>query len=394
MYKKNKIIEYIKTETLNILNDKFNLNIDFYKIEKDSTINYFNQVFSIKRKNKDYRNRLINESERLTEVLSTIDSILFVIKEDDVVLHNNQFTAISFPSKSTKISNVIKYNSLLNKIKQILNEKNKQAFKEEIFIQENNKFYLLESHKIYYENSILFNLRDITSSKQFENIQKAFISNVSHELKTPLTNIKGYTIAIDEFIKDKNIDNIEAFFKIIYSNINKLEELIQDFLTYSKYETTKIINKTFFNFNLFIDEITNEINFLIQSKNVIIEKKFINDELIVFMDKDKMKVVLKNIIENGIIYNNNEFPKIIISFSENIDSYIISINDNGIGISSNEKEKIFDRFYRINEARPINMAGSGLGLSIVNEILKNYNGYITFDSNLGIGTTFKLLIPK
>ena len=309
-------------------------------------------------------------------------------------MYNEQFSSISYATKNTKISNIFKYNSLLKKVRQILEEKNKHDFKEEIFIKENNKFYLLESHKLNHENSTLFNLKDITYSKQFENIQKAFISNVSHELKTPLTNIKGYTIAVYEVIKKYNITDVELFFKIIYSNINKLETLIQDFLTYSKYETAKIINKTFFNFNSFIDELIYELDFLIKSKNVVVNKVFSNYKYDVNMDKDKIKVVMKNIIENGIIYNNSEFPIINININENNNSYIISISDNGIGISANEKEKIFDRFYRINEARPINIAGSGLGLSIVNEIIKNYNGTVTFDSNLGIGTTFKLIIPK
>ena len=392
--KEKENLDFIKNETLKILNDSFKLNIDFY--QSDSSINYFNSIFEIKSKSTDYKSNLKKESERLRETLSTIDSILFAIKGEEIILQNENFSFISYNAKNNKFQNTIKFNSLINEVKAVL--KINENVKKEIYISENDMFYFLESHKIKSEDSILFNLRNITLSKQFEKIQKRFISDVSHELKTPLTNIKGFTIAIEDSLKENNNSKLElsSFFKIIYSNVSKIEVLIHDFLEYSKYESSKILNKTSIDVNTFLNDVLNESRYLIESKNPLITTDFSKlKSNNIIIDRERIAVILKNIIENAIIYNNKQ-PEIKISFADSDinDCYSVTISDNGIGISDSEKENIFNRFYRVDDARPINIAGSGLGLAIVNEIMRNYKGEIKLESELGIGTTFTLYIPK
>ena len=392
--KEKENLDFIKNETLKILNDSFKLNIDFY--QSDSSINYFNSIFEIKSKSTDYKSNLKKESERLRETLSTIDSILFAIKGEEIILQNENFSSISYNAKNNKFQNTIKFNSLINEVKAVL--KINENVKKEIYISENDMFYFLESHKIKSEDSILFNLRNITLSKQFEKIQKRFISDVSHELKTPLTNIKGFTIAIEDSLKENNNSKLElsSFFKIIYSNVSKIEVLIHDFLEYSKYESSKILNKTSIDVNTFLNDVLNESRYLIESKNSLITTDFSKlKSNNIIIDRERIAVILKNIIENAIIYNNKQ-PEIKISFADSDinDCYSVTISDNGIGISDSEKENIFNRFYRVDDARPINIAGSGLGLAIVNEIMRNYKGEIKLESELGIGTTFTLYIPK
>ena len=392
--KEKENLDFIKNETLKILNDSFKLNIDFY--QSDSSINYFNSIFEIKSKSTDYKSNLKKESERLRETLSTIDSILFAIKGEEIILQNENFSSISYNAKNNKFQNTIKFNSLINEVKAVL--KINENVKKEIYISENDMFYFLESHKIKSEDSILFNLRNITLSKQFEKIQKRFISDVSHELKTPPTNIKGFTIAIEDSLKENNNSKLElsSFFKIIYSNVSKIEGLIHDFLEYSKYESSKILNKTSIDVNTFLNDVLNESRYLIESKNPLITTDFSKlKSNNIIIDRERIAVILKNIIENAIIYNNKQ-PEIKISFADSDinDCYSVIISDNGIGISDSEKENIFNRFYRVDDARPINIAGSGLGLAIVNEIMRNYKGEIKLESELGIGTTFTLYIPK
>ena len=270
--KEKENLDFIKNETLKILNDSFKLNIDFY--QSDSSINYFNSIFEIKSKSTDYKSNLKKESERLRETLSTIDSILFAIKGEEIILQNENFSSISYNAKNNKFQNTIKFNSLINEVKAVL--KINENVKKEIYISENDMFYFLESHKIKSEDSILFNLRNITLSKQFEKIQKRFISDVSHELKTPLTNIKGFTIAIEDSLKENNNSKLElsSFFKIIYSNVSKIEGLIHDFLEYSKYESSKILNKTSIDVNTFLNDVLNESRYLIESKNPLITTYF------------------------------------------------------------------------------------------------------------------------
>ncbi|MBP9538534.1 MAG: HAMP domain-containing histidine kinase, partial [Leptotrichiaceae bacterium] len=305
--------DFIKTETLKILNDSFKLNIDFY--QSDSSINYFNSIFEIKSKSTDYKSNLKKESERLRETLSAIDSILFAIKGEEIILQNENFSSISYNAKNNKFQNTIKFNSLINEVKAIL--KTNENVKKEIYVSENDTFYFLESHKIKSENSILFNLRNITLSKQFEKIQKRFISDVSHELKTPLTNIKGFTVAIEDSLKEDNNPELElsSFFKIIYSNVSKIEALIHDFLEYSKYESSKILNKTSIDVNTFLNDVLNESRYLIKSKNSLITTDFSKlKSNNIIIDRERIAVILKNIIENAIIYNNKQ-PEIKISFA-------------------------------------------------------------------------------
>ena len=298
--KEKENLDFIKNETLKILNDSFKLNIDFY--QSDSSINYFNSIFEIKSKSTDYKSNLKKESERLRETLSTIDSILFAIKGEEIILQNENFSSISYNAKNNKFQNTIKFNSLINEVKAVL--KINENVKKEIYISENDMFYFLESHKIKSEDSILFNLRNITLSKQFEKIQKRFISDVSHELKTPLTNIKGFTIAIEDSLKENNNSKLElsSFFKIIYSNVSKIEGLIHDFLEYSKYESSKILNKTSIDVNTFLNDVLNESRYLIESKNPLITTDFSKlKSNNIIIDRERIAVILKNIIENDII---------------------------------------------------------------------------------------------
>ena len=167
--KEKENLDFIKNETLKILNDSFKLNIDFY--QSDSSINYFNSIFEIKSKSTDYKSNLKKESERLRETLSTIDSILFAIKGEEIILQNENFSSISYNAKNNKFQNTIKFNSLINEVKAVL--KINENVKKEIYISENDMFYFLESHKIKSEDSILFNLRNITLSsnlKKFRNV--------------------------------------------------------------------------------------------------------------------------------------------------------------------------------------------------------------------------------
>lgn len=391
LYKtKEKEIEFIKENVINIIDNNFTLNIDYYINNK--SLDFFQKVFNIKRETKLYKETLEKESEKLKEILYTIDDIIFVIKDNEIILKNKNVDILTYNSKSKKYFDTIKYNSLIKKIKNILSEN--EGSKEDFFLNELNKYYHIESYKLEKENSTIINLKDITITKNFEKIQKDFISNVSHELKTPLTNIKGYTIALEESIEKKD-ENTKNFFKIINSNINKIDNLIYDFLNFSKYEGFKILNLSYIKADEFINDILFGLTLLINNKNAKIKTKFtlLDKGDFIYIDIEKIKLVIKNLVENSLIYS-SEDPEINIEITENPDNYTFSISDNGLGISDIEKEKVFEKFYRVDKSRPMNFSGSGLGLSIVEEIINNYNGEIKLLSEVGRGSTFFIIIPK
>ena len=387
---KEREIEFLKENIINIIDDNFTLNIDYYINNK--SLDFFQKIFNIKKETKNYKKNLEKESQKLKEILRAIDDIIFVINNNEIILKNKNVDILTYNSKSKKFFDTIKYNSLIKKIKDILISK--ENIKEDFFLTELNKYYLIESYRLETEPSIIISLRDITITKNFEKIQKDFISNVSHELKTPLTNIKGYTIALEESIENKD-ENVKNFFKIINSNINKIDNLIYDFLNYSKYEGFKILNLSYIKAEELINETLFGLTLLINNKNAKIHTNFMlfDENNYIYIDVEKIKLVMKNLIENALIYSSKK-PEINIEILEDESSYMFKISDNGLGISEEERDKIFEKFYRVDKSRPMNFSGSGLGLSIVKEIIHNYNGEIKLTSESGSGSTFSIIIPK
>ena len=387
---KEKEIEFLKENIINIIDDNFTLNIDYYINNK--SLDFFQKIFNIKKETKNYKKNLEKESQKLKEILRAIDDIIFVINNNEIILKNKNVDILTYNSKSKKFFDTIKYNSLIKKIKDILISK--ENIKEDFFLTELNKYYLIESYRLETEPSIIISLRDITITKNFEKIQKDFISNVSHELKTPLTNIKGYTIALEESIENKD-ENVKNFFKIINSNINKIDNLIYDFLNYSKYEGFKILNLSYIKAEELINETLFGLTLLINNKNAKIQSNFMlfDENNYIYIDVEKIKLVMKNLIENALIYSSKK-PEINIEILEDENSYVFKISDNGLGIPEEERDKIFEKFYRVDKSRPMNFSGSGLGLSIVKEIVHNYNGEIKITSESGSGSIFYIIIPK
>ena len=387
---KEKEIEFLKENVINIIDDNFTLNIDYYINNK--SLDFFQKVFNIKKETKNYKKTLEKESQKLKEILRAIDDIIFVINNNEIILKNKNVDILTYNSKSKKYFDTIKYNSLIKKIKSILTSK--ENIKEDFFLTELNKYYLIESYRLETEHSIIISLRDITITKNFEKIQKDFISNVSHELKTPLTNIKGYTIALEESIENKD-ENMKTFFKIINSNINKIDNLIYDFLNYSKFEGFKILNLSYIKADELISETLFGLTLLTNNKNAKIQTNFdlFDENNYIYIDAEKIKLVMKNLIENALIYS-SEKPEINVEIAEDNDTYTFRIADNGLGISEEEQDKIFEKFYRVDKSRPMNFSGSGLGLAIVKEIVNNYNGEIKLTSESGLGSTFSIIIPK
>ena len=223
-------------------------------------------------------------------------------------------------------------------------------------------------------------------------VQKNFISNVSHELKTPLTNIKGYLIALEDAPDPMR----EKFLNVIKGNVEKLENIVLDFLNISKIENSNILNVTQVSSEKIKNNIQATMEILLKNKNASIEYQIdVTDENnYIRVDFDKITMILKNLIENGIIYNKSENPKIKVKITEGLDRYNFSVSDNGIGIPADEQYKIFERFYRVDRARTSNLGGTGLGLAIVKSLVEKYGGKISVVSEEGKGTTFEFYISK
>lgn len=230
--------------------------------------------------------------------------------------------------------------------------------------------------------------QDITDIRKLENMRSQFVANVSHELKTPLTSIKGFTETL-KYVKDDE-KRIE-FLDIIDEEVERLTRLINDILTLSHIEAHKEMKQEMF----FIDEIVNNVYNLMNNtaKNKDISLSIIkNSHIELSGDKDRFKQMLINLVDNAIKYSESN-DSVYVSSTVEDNMSIIVVEDTGLGISKEHRKRLFERFYRVDKARSRAKGGTGLGLAIVKHIVLNFGGTIEVESKLGEGSKFIIKLP-
>lgn len=334
--------------------------------------------------------RLEKERRILSEVLHSVDLFIGLLDSNGKFVVKNTSLKYVVDPYEEKYLEAIKFLELITPIKNGLI--NKKDYREDIYIQSLKKYFLFTMKYLEFSNRFIITIKDITSTREAVEVQKTFINNVSHELKTPLTNIKGYLIALEdapEAIRKK-------FLNTIKTNVEKLENIVLDFLNISKIENSNLINISQIGVEKIKKEVLEILSGKIKEKNAEVEFLFTltdgRDYLKV--DSEKISMILKNLIENGIIYNKNPHPQVSVNIVEKGDRYEVSVEDNGIGIPIYEQDKVFERFYRVDKARTSNLGGTGLGLSIVKTLIEKCGGGLNVDSTEGKGTTFSFYILK
>ncbi|NSB16428.1 sensor histidine kinase [Clostridium beijerinckii] len=229
--------------------------------------------------------------------------------------------------------------------------------------------------------------QDITDINRVELMRSQFVANVSHELKTPLTSIKGFAETL-KFVKDD--ETREKFLDIIDKEAERLSRLINDILVLSNIESNLAVDMHEFEPGSVIEEVINIMRKTAINKNIKLEFKDNSNEKI-FGDRDKFHQLALNLIENAIKYSKDTSGKVeVLSYNED-KYYCLRVKDNGLGIPKEDISRIFERFYRVDKSRK--KGGTGLGLAIVKHIVKIFNGEIYVKSELGVGTCFEVKIP-
>ncbi|OCA81812.1 MULTISPECIES: two-component system histidine kinase PnpS [unclassified Bacillus (in: firmicutes)] len=240
---------------------------------------------------------------------------------------------------------------------------------------------------------ILLVFHDITELKKLESVRKQFVANVSHELNTPVTSIKGFSeTLLDGAMHDPQA--LEHFLSIILKESDRLQALIKELLELSKVEQQ--------GFRLDIQEI--DIVPVLSDTYAMLEKKaskkHIQFEIQDFKkpimceaDTFRLKQVCLNLVSNAISYTPS-YGKVQITAKEESDKIYIAIEDTGIGIEEKEFPRIFERFYRVDKDRSRESGGTGLGLAIAKHIMEAHEGEITVESQKNVGTTFTIILPK
>ena len=234
-------------------------------------------------------------------------------------------------------------------------------------------------------------IQDITKQVKLDDMRKEFVANVSHELKTPITTIKGYSEALSENELEPEME--EKFLNVILTEAQRMARLVSDLLQLSKFDINKMENKKVsFDLGELVKKTVEKMVIEAEKRGHNMECHITSSVPEIYADKDGIEQVILNIISNSIKYTPDYGDiKIYVGFVYN-DAYI-KVIDNGIGISKEDLERVFERFYRVDKARSREQGGTGLGLSIAKEIVERNGGSIDVISEINQGTEVIIRLP-
>lgn len=224
---------------------------------------------------------------------------------------------------------------------------------------------------------------------------KELISNISHDLKTPITAVKGYVEGIMDGVADTP-EKVDKYIRTIYNKANDMDRLINELTVYSGIDNNRIPYH-FHRINVaeYFGDCVEEVGLDLESKNVELDySNLVTQDTMIIADPEQMKRVINNIISNSVKYMDKPKGKIDIRLLDEVDSVRIEIEDNGKGIAAKDLPLIFERFYRTDASRNSSQGGSGIGLSIVKKIIEDHGGYIWATSKEGEGTCMHFVIRK
>lgn len=318
------------------------------------------------------------------------ERILLINKTAEEILGINDETA-----HGKTLQEVIRISEIQKFFRKIIEEGNPRET--EIILQhEKDKFLQITGTLLYDMDNhalgalVVFN--DISNLKHLDTIKKDLVANVSHELKTPVTTIKGFIETLREgAINDPK--NAERFLDIIAKHIDRLNMIIDDLLILAKLEDRPDeIKLSVENIFPVLRSVIEDYEYKAKEKKITIQVKC-DEKLQAKINKNLIEQAIGNLLDNAIKYSDRK-TDIIVGAGLKNDNLILSVNDSGYGISEEHMPRLFERFYRIDKGRSREEGGTGLGLAIVKHIVNGMNGIIEVDSVPGKGTNFTIKIPQ
>lgn len=372
------------------------------EVKSDDEIGQLAEMFNLLREKLDFTlSEISNEKNKLETILTYMADGLVAIDLDGAIIHANPAAREMLGIEESEDLTGTTYESLLGH----LSEGMKLATIKENCIDDGGQDtfnYGATTYAVRYDRfkdddgqdvGIIIIMQDITERQKLENMQKDFVANVSHELKTPLTTIKSYTeTLLDGALDDK--DTAVKFLNIVDMEADRMNRLVKDLLQLSRldYRQEK--------WNIKENNIIALINMAITKVEMTAKQKhqqlnkFYNaeDDIRVLIDRDRFEQVIMNILSNAIKYTQNG-GRIDVDAQVQESTVVVSVRDNGIGVEENEIPRIFERFYRVDKARSRAMGGTGLGLAITKQIVEEHHGKIEAESKAGKGTKITITLP-
>ncbi len=345
---------------------------------------------------------VINQRNEYEAVLSSMMEGIVAVDMEERIISVNQAAAIMLKSKLSElkgrsVQEMIRNRELQGFVMETLSS-GKALQGDIIFRRNGEKVLNTHSTPLCDANNkrigTLIVLNDVTQLRRLENVRRDFVANVSHEIKTPLTAIKGFV----ETLRCGAMENPEEawrFLAIIENHVNRLAAIIEDLLQLSRIEQEGEIKQI----QLKESYIKDVIQASIQVCQAKAEKKRIRidvlceDSVLAKIDPPLLEQAFVNLLDNAIKYSKEE-SKILIETILTDSEAIISFQDHGIGIAKKNLPRLFERFYRVDKARSRKLGGTGLGLAIVKHIIQAHGGNVTVESTAGKGSTFAIHLPR
>ncbi|MCO4754832.1 MAG: GHKL domain-containing protein, partial [Bacteriovoracaceae bacterium] len=348
---------------------------------------------------KDQKETFENQSIQSDTVLKFIPNALIIIdKYKNCKLYNQQFALTFIKNKNIQMVESEKLWKVFNQ-EELLAAFDKALTGERINLNakhfpDTNEFFDIKITPVKnIQNEITGALgifHNVTVSKLNEKMRVDFVANVSHEVRTPLTSIKGYTQLLQAH-KDKIPAQFSPVLEKINANTERLKDLFDNLLKLSVIESKYEIDKEDFDLSGLIEKVKTELKGKYLNKNFQVN---VSSGHRLCGDKKMLEQVFINLIDNAIKYSNKESAVIDIDSNETDTSFEVTVKDNGPGLEASEHNRIFERFYRVQGRSEKLIEGTGLGLSIVKHIIQKHQGSIKASSEEGIGSTFTISLPK
>lgn len=340
-----------------------------------------------------------SQNQRLTAIFNSMIEGVIVTDGSGRIVSINHAIEMAFGITENQVQNVpfleaIRNNEIWEIISAVL--KNGTAVAKEInIVYPVRGIFQANAAAIFEPDGVagcLVVMHDITGMKALETMRSDFIANVSHELKTPLTSIKGFVeTLLDGALDDKEYNR--NFLTIIQDHSKRLENLVNDLLSLSSLESKEIkLEKRRFDLGRQIEDISSGFRTQLKNKNITIKNEVPNGYSI-NADKDRIDQVLTNLIDNAIKFN-KENGSIKIYSQEAGDRIKVTVEDSGIGIPEKDLSRVFERFYRVDKARSRSLGGTGLGLAIVKHIVELHGGAVGVDSIENLGSKAWFTLPR
>jgi two-component system phosphate regulon sensor histidine kinase PhoR len=329
---------------------------------------------------------------------SMIEGVMVIDKEGHIVSVNQTveeiFSVLKSDVEGKIFLEVIRNNDIAEVINAIL-KAGKPISKEITLIYPIRRIFEVNATPILDNDAItgcLIVIHDITEIRRLETVRQDFVANVSHELKTPLTSIKGFVETLLEGALDDK-ENNRNFLNIIQDHAGRLNKLVDDLLSLSHLESEEImLEKKSFNLKQQLEKVISAFKSHLKKTKIEIKNE-LPVNISISADKDRIEQVFTNLIDNAIKFNKEKGT--IRIYSQEVNGKIkVIVEDSGIGIPERDIPRIFERFYRVDKARSRELGGTGLGLSIVKHIVELHGGSVGVESTEGFGSKFWFILPK